>query len=75
MYGQYKNEFTFMLVDTNEIVDLFPHIEDNQPPFSIFNFFKVDKSLSKVEKYYKHLIFPFEKYFLEDSENFYEDYD
>ncbi|EAS06433.2 hypothetical protein TTHERM_01310170 (macronuclear) [Tetrahymena thermophila SB210] len=74
LYEQYKNEFTFLLVDTDELVDLFPHMESNQPQFSVFNFFNIDKSLSKVGKYYKHLIFPFEKYFLRDSENFYEDF-
>ncbi|KAL4439276.1 hypothetical protein ABPG74_016939 [Tetrahymena malaccensis] len=74
IYEQYKNEFTFLLVDTDELVDLFPHMETNQPQFSIFNFFNIDKSLSKVGKYYKNLIFPFEKYFLRDTENFYEDF-
>ncbi|KAL4466471.1 hypothetical protein ABPG72_016612 [Tetrahymena utriculariae] len=74
LYEQYKNEFTFLLVDTDELVDLFPHMESNQPQFSVFNFFNIDKSLSKVGKYYKHLIFPFEKYFLRDAQNFYEDF-
>lgn len=31
LYEMYKNEFNFLVVDTNDITELFPHIDEDQP--------------------------------------------
>lgn len=72
IYEMYKDIFVFVIVDTDELEDVFPHIYNQTSRFSLFNFLYIDKSSSKIGKYYPHLIYPYEKYFLQDEKNYLE---
>ena len=62
-------------MDCEEIEDVFPHINLDNPRFSLFNFFHLQKAEQAIGKYYKNLVYPYEKYYLEDKESYFERYE
>lgn len=74
LYQLFHQNFSFLLITSQEIEDFFPHANRNYPRFCVFNFLKSDKTSNLYKNYAKKLIFPYEKHFLRDDENYFEDF-
>jgi len=72
LYKLYRENFHFVVMDSGQIEEVFPHANKHYPRFCIFNFFNQNKNNLIYKNYYKSLIFPFEKYFLKDEGCFFE---
>ena len=72
LYETYKEKFYFLAMDSKNIEEVFPHGNMHFPRFAIFNFFNQNKNSNIYREYYKNLMHPYEKYFLADSEAYFE---
>jgi len=64
LYKKYRKLFIFCIVESNIVQDFFPHGKDIYPCFTLFNFLNQKKDYGVFNHYYKTLVYPYEKYFL-----------
>lgn len=72
LYEIYREKFYFLVMDSKNIEEVFPHANRHFPRFAIFNFFSQNKNSNIYRDYYKNLMHPYEKYFLYDNEAYFE---
>ena len=75
LFQLFKNNFHFVIMESSQTEEMFPHVNKNYPRFCVFNFFNQNKNLNKYKNYHKKLIYPYEKYYLSDDENFFESFE
>jgi len=64
MYRRYKDKFIFCIIESEMLLELFPHTKSTLPCFVLFNFMNQIKDYPLFQNYYQSLVFPYEKYFL-----------
>ena len=64
LYKQYNDKFIFMITDSQEVEDIFHHINKLAPSLSVFNFFKYVNINDLFGNYYKELVTPYYKKFI-----------
>lgn len=71
----YENKLHFVVITSEQLEEFFPHVNKIYGRFCLFNFFNQNKNSNFYKNYYKHLIYPYEKHFLNDEENYFESFD
>jgi len=64
IYKKYSDKFVFCIFESEIPEDLFPHCKSTYPSFVAFNFLKQQKDYGAFNKYYKNLVYSYEKFFL-----------
>ena len=64
IYKKYGDQFVYCIFESDLSEDLFPHCKHSYPCFTLFNYFKQEKDFGAFNDYYKSLVYPYEKYFL-----------
>jgi len=64
LYRRYKDMFVFCIIESEISQDFFPHSTGAYPCLTLFNFLNQKKYYESFRDIHKILVFPYEKYFL-----------
>ena len=75
LFHLYHQQFYFIVMNSSALEEFFPHVNRNYARFCVFNFFNQIKNNTQYKNYYKSLMYPYEKYFLNDDVDYFEKFE